>query len=346
MRRPFTVLKLRFLLVFASVVSLIAVSSAAQTVAPMSTPTAPPASSPTAITTAEESYNEAMTKRARTIKEFLRGDACLDPAAAQALLQSPRPSKPGSPVTTTTPENMGPALESPQITSQQQASGTPQSQMSHNDMGQLLKETTVMILAGNGTGSGFFVTPDLIVTNHHVIAEDPDDTVGITSASLGTLLVGKVVSTTRGHRTGTADFALIRISPFQSPTTLTITDQAQQLQQVVAAGYPGLFLSRDENFRRLVNGDITAAPSIVFSQGSIMALSQDIGGMHTVGHSAEISSGNSGGPLIDECGRVVGVNTFAVVDGAQAKYALSSADLAAFLKKNGVIARVSNDPCS
>ncbi len=77
-----------------------------------------------------------------------------------------------------------------------------------------------------------------------------------------------------------------------------------------------------------------------------MSLSQDIGGTHTVGHSAEISPGNSGGPLVDECGRVVGVNTFAVVDGAQAKYALSSADLAAYLKQNGITARVRNDPCS
>ena len=53
---------------------------------------------------------------------------------------------------------------------------------------------------------------------------------------------------------------------------------------------------------------------------------------NAVVHSAPISKGNSGGPLIDMCGRLVGVNTF-VVQGPMRNlnFALATTDLIAFL---------------
>ena len=51
-------------------------------------------------------------------------------------------------------------------------------------------------------------------------------------------------------------------------------------------------------------------------------------------HSADISAGNSGGPLVDSCGRAVGINTFIATNqqATKANYALGASWLAAFLR--------------
>jgi hypothetical protein len=65
-------------------------------------------------------------------------------------------------------------------------------------------------------------------------------------------------------------------------------------------------------------------------------------------HTANISPGNSGGPLIDSCGRVVGVNTFIRVDqesSSRLNYALQASALATFLGEQGVPHRLLDDAC-
>ena len=72
------------------------------------------------------------------------------------------------------------------------------------------------------------------------------------------------------------------------------------------------------------------------------------GAVPLVVHSAQVSPGNSGGPLVDLCGRVVGINTFVQGDqtAAHVNYALSGGDLLGFLKANGVAPQSSAGACN
>jgi S1-C subfamily serine protease len=68
----------------------------------------------------------------------------------------------------------------------------------------------------------------------------------------------------------------------------------------------------------------------------------------TIAHSAAISAGNSGGPLVDTCGRVVGVNTFirvSVDQASHAGYAIASDDILRFLAEQKVSPTIKAGPC-
>lgn len=72
--------------------------------------------------------------------------------------------------------------------------------------------------------------------------------------------------------------------------------------------------------------------------------------MDTVLHDAEISQGNSGGPLLDGCGRVLGINTFTSVGDtttstAQYEAAISAESIVAYLRRNGIDPELRNWPC-
>lgn len=64
-----------------------------------------------------------------------------------------------------------------------------------------------------------------------------------------------------------------------------------------------------------------------FSQGIITASDREIAGVHYVQHDAAISSGNSGGPLINSYGEVIGINTMMIKDAQNLNFAVSVREL-------------------
>ncbi|WP_419731028.1 Do family serine endopeptidase [Lichenicola sp.] len=137
-------------------------------------------------------------------------------------------------------------------------------------------------------GSGFIISADgFIVTNNHVVKGATSVTVTLDD---GTTLKAKVV----GRDAGT-DLALLKVKPSAKLSFLTLgeSDDVQPGQWVIAVGNPfGL------------GGSVTA--------GIVSARGRDIGdGPYDsfLQVDAPINRGNSGGPLITQDGRVVGVNT-------------------------------------
>ncbi len=64
-----------------------------------------------------------------------------------------------------------------------------------------------------------------------------------------------------------------------------------------------------------------------FSRGIITYAAREQDGVTYVQHDAAISSGNSGGPLINEYGEVIGINTLTVLDSQNLNFAISASEL-------------------
>lgn len=110
---------------------------------------------------------------------------------------------------------------------------------------------------------------------------------------------------------------------------------------VFAVGFPGVVT------KILADFGMQTAPEAIVMPGAIAAR-QDTGEGSVLQHNAEISGGNSGGPLFDRCGRVVGINTFGGGDGIGGRFfwAIRSDELLPGLKELGVEAKTSGSPCN
>ena len=159
------------------------------------------------------------------------------------------------------------------------------------------------------TGSGFAVAPGLVVTNHHVVQGASQaaeiDTFVIPERDAG----GQSQKATVTQTWADADLALLSAPGLSSPP-LTIAEAEPGKEAIVRAlGYPGV----TDEMRNLSLTEILRPQEPYVTSGSIALFSSIAPGggrIDTIFHTAAINPGNSGGPLIDACGRVIGVNTW------------------------------------
>jgi S1-C subfamily serine protease len=142
----------------------------------------------------------------------------------------------------------------------------------------------VRVETSGSFGSGFFVTPDTILTNVHVVSSNASVTIRRPD---GTTVSGRVETTA-----AELDIAIVHISnPDPNQPTLRMGSglRARAGQEVIALGTPlGL-----QN---------------TVTRGIVSAVRQ-VGGITLVQTDAAINPGNSGGPLLDRSGDVIGITT-------------------------------------
>lgn len=155
---------------------------------------------------------------------------------------------------------------------------------------------TVLVTAGAGSvGSGFVLRDgddQLVVTNHHVIAAGAPNYAALVLPGGGKrMALLEVVLVSRAD-----DLALLRPVTELGATPLVMAKAAPRKGESVAAvGYPAVEGSKDIY--------LTIEP------GTVAATDRDFNGSRYIQTNANINPGNSGGPLVDACGRVVGVVT-------------------------------------
>lgn len=191
---------------------------------------------------------------------------------------------------------------------------------------ELANSSTVLVFVEDeaeniiGSGSGFFVTnAGHVVTNHHVIEN------GKSFVLIGPGLIepvaGEVIWSDEKQ-----DLALIKvyIQEGQLPRGLPLySGIVPKTTDVYAYGYPETQFAIHKS-----SGSFAGMEESTASKGIVSRVWMNHS-VEVIQHSAEVRPGNSGGPLVNECGLVFGVNTAIRIYGEAEKdnFAVSVTEL-------------------
>jgi len=173
-------------------------------------------------------------------------------------------------------------------------------------------------------GSGWVAGPGLVVTNAHVVAGEDDTTV--------TTRGGASFDATAVHYDTDNDLAILRISADLPP--LPIAESARRGQSAAVLGYPD-------------NGPFAVAPARFGETHDV--ISEDSYGRGPIRRSISslrgaVRSGNSGGPIVDADGRVLGTVFAATTYGDPGGFAIPDETVQAALGQ--VDSEVDTGPCT
>jgi pSer/pThr/pTyr-binding forkhead associated (FHA) protein len=197
---------------------------------------------------------------------------------------------------------------------------------------------------GIGTGTGFLVNGRrILVTNYHVVADGEKYFVGYRDGRDGKLVEARVV-----ERRSNVDLAILEAYEDLPGRALALAEfEPEKLTSVVAVGFPGAADVKQDiavhnlpelyaRMREPSGFDSTLTPGMVsriYSATNTALSETQIINARTVQHNAPINPGNSGGPLFDDCGTVVGVNSFSPKGAQGLFFSIHSGEVIRFLRE-------------
>ena len=154
--------------------------------------------------------------------------------------------------------------------------------------------SVVTVRVAGAVGSGFVASPDgFVITNDHVV-EDADSTLSVAFSD------GSIASATLVGRDPESDIAVIKVAK----GSLTPVDFGNSDQ--LAVGDPVLAFGSPLSLVNTVTYGIVSALDRTIQAGEPGETTRYYAAIQT---DAAVNQGNSGGPLVDASGRVVGVNS-------------------------------------
>jgi pSer/pThr/pTyr-binding forkhead associated (FHA) protein len=201
----------------------------------------------------------------------------------------------------------------------------------------VMKSSVVRIRSDFGWGSGFAVGNGReFVTGRHVVMDEKT-----WKAAEEIYIIGKEkepVSCVLVKISPEHDLAVLRAKsdvgslPVVFPPLNDAHDglaETEVMQKVVAMGYPGA--------ADYVTGTRLSGPEgISVLSGIISRLGEGFNGSRFIQTDVTVNPGNSGGPLFDEWGRVIGINSWRALESTQINGAINVIELFTFLRSNGI----------
>lgn len=210
-----------------------------------------------------------------------------------------------------------------------------------------------------GWGTGFFVNDQYLVTNHHVIEpfleygagtditltfEDGTQALAYSEVRVYFESSRSIEAFLVAHDAA-RDIAVLKLdtpTTERTPLQLLVPTEDEVGSSVYAVGYPGL---AENWFARAT--ETWGAKNATVTAGTISRLYTQAGtGCQHVQTDCDIKPGNSGGPLVDANGHVVGVSTWRMPDSESAdyvNYAVSISEVISLLHVYGISYTLASD---
>jgi hypothetical protein len=195
-----------------------------------------------------------------------------------------------------------------------------------------------VVVASNDTGS-------YVITNFHVVEGADPSHILVVAPKPGAPGTGGtedvIISPARFVAgDGGTDIAILYVAKFFAPPMPLAIGAAVENTPVRAVGYPGT----DKQWKVM-----KTTPTMTDGIVSTTQTAPWEDGLPPVGqiqHTAVVNHGMSGGPLLDLCGRVIGVDTAYYPGGRNVNLSLSAADVTPYLQRQNIAYKATKEPCN